>query len=60
MQLGLSYVNLYLIHNPVSATPSVTEVWKELELLKKEGKAKYVSSFPACLQAAEHRRHNPP
>jgi diketogulonate reductase-like aldo/keto reductase len=39
-------VDLYLIHNP-RAVPDVDAVWKELEIIKKDGLAKYVcpSSF---------------
>ncbi|KAJ7304621.1 Aldo/keto reductase [Mycena albidolilacea] len=39
--LGLEYVDLYLIHNPRSV-PDVDAVWKEFEIIKKDGLAKTI------------------
>lgn len=36
-RLGLSYVDLYLIHWPMPARDLIVETWKELEILKNEG-----------------------
>ena len=36
-RLGLSYVDLYLIHWPMPARDLIVETWKELETLKNEG-----------------------
>jgi diketogulonate reductase-like aldo/keto reductase len=38
--MGLSYVDLYLIHHPRFATPDIPTVWKELENIKADGLAK--------------------
>jgi diketogulonate reductase-like aldo/keto reductase len=40
-ELGLEYVDLYLIHNP-RLLPNVPQVWKELIKVQKDGLAKYV------------------
>ncbi|KAF7341149.1 Aldo/keto reductase [Mycena venus] len=39
--LGVEYVDLYLIHNP-RVIPNVDAVWKELEIIKKDGLAKSI------------------
>jgi diketogulonate reductase-like aldo/keto reductase len=39
-QLGVSYVDLYLIHHPRLATPDIPTAWKQMEELKKEGLVK--------------------
>jgi diketogulonate reductase-like aldo/keto reductase len=46
VQLGLSYVDLYLIHHPRLAIPDIPTVWKEFEKIKADGLAKLVH-FPA-------------
>ncbi|KAK0430251.1 Aldo/keto reductase [Armillaria borealis] len=38
--LGVSYVDLYLIHNPRLAVPDIPTVWKEMEALQAQGQAK--------------------
>jgi diketogulonate reductase-like aldo/keto reductase len=42
VQLGMSYVDLYLIHSPRIATPDIPTAWKELEKIKADGFAKLV------------------
>lgn len=44
LQLGVSYVDLYLIHHP-RAVADIPAAWKQLEELKKEGLAKYVKKM---------------
>lgn len=41
-KLGLSYVDLYLIHWPTPARGLIVETWKELETLKNEGLIKSI------------------
>ncbi|KAJ7100769.1 Aldo/keto reductase [Mycena belliarum] len=47
--LGMSYVDLYLIHSPRLAVPDIPTAWKEMEQIKAEGLAKSigVSNFTA-------------
>ena len=45
-QFGLKYVDLYLIHGP-SLIRDIESSWKEFEMIKDSGLAKYV--FPVCL-----------
>ena len=46
-QFGLKYVDLYLIHGP-SLIKDIESSWKEFEMIKDSGLAKYV--FPVCLR----------
>jgi diketogulonate reductase-like aldo/keto reductase len=39
-QLGLSYVDLYLIHSPRLAQPDIPTVWAQMEKVKEAGLAK--------------------
>ncbi|KAJ6537641.1 NADP-dependent oxidoreductase domain-containing protein [Mycena capillaripes] len=48
--LGLEYVDLYLIHNP---TPDVDTVWKEFEIIKKDGLAKSIGVSNFTLEALQ-------
>lgn len=41
LQLGVSYVDLYLIHHPRLATPDIPTAWREMEKVKEQGLAKY-------------------
>ncbi|KAJ7926160.1 NADP-dependent oxidoreductase domain-containing protein [Mycena leptocephala] len=50
--LGLEYVDLYLIHNP-RAVPDVDAVWKELEIIKKDGLAKSIGVSNFTLEALQ-------
>lgn len=43
LQLGVSYVDLYLIHSPRLAVPDIPTVWKQLEKIKADGLAKFVA-----------------
>ncbi|KAJ7916762.1 Aldo/keto reductase [Mycena leptocephala] len=47
--LGVSYVDLYLIHSPRLALPDIPTIWKEMEEIKSKGMAKSigVSNFNA-------------
>ncbi|KAI0317832.1 Aldo/keto reductase [Amylostereum chailletii] len=47
--LGVSYVDLYLIHHPRLATPDIPTAWAKMEKIKADGKAKSigVSNFDA-------------
>ncbi|KAJ7489171.1 Aldo/keto reductase [Mycena latifolia] len=47
--LGVSYVDLYLIHFPRLAVPDIPTIWKEMEEIKTQGMAKSigVSNFTA-------------
>ncbi|THV01997.1 Aldo/keto reductase [Dendrothele bispora CBS 962.96] len=40
--LGVSYVDLYLIHNPRLAVPDIPTAWKQMEGIKKDGLAKSI------------------
>ncbi|KZP33835.1 Aldo/keto reductase [Athelia psychrophila] len=40
--LGLTYVDLYLIHHPSLAKPDIPTAWKEFEKLKEDGHAKSI------------------
>lgn len=42
-QLGVKYVDLYLIHSPRLAKPDIPTVWKQMEKIKEDGLAKYAS-----------------
>ena len=39
-QLGVNYVDLYLIHSPRLALPDIATSWKQMEKLKADGFAK--------------------
>lgn len=41
-QLGVQYVDLYLIHHPRLAIPDIPTAWKKMEDLKKYGLVKYI------------------
>jgi len=41
-KLGVTYVDLYLIHSPRLVKDDIAGAWKEFELLKKEGLAKSI------------------
>lgn len=41
MQLGVSYVDLYLIHHPRLAQPDIPTAWAQMEKLKEQGLVKY-------------------
>jgi len=40
--LGLTYVDLYLIHHPRLGKPDIPTVWKEFEKIKEDGHAKSI------------------
>lgn len=40
VQLGVEYVDLYLIHHPRYATPDIPSAWTQMEKLKEEGLTK--------------------
>ena len=40
--LGVDYVDLYLIHNPRWAGDDLPEAWRQMEEVKKSGKAKSI------------------
>ncbi|TFK50509.1 Aldo/keto reductase [Heliocybe sulcata] len=40
--LGLSYVDLYLIHSPRLANPDIPTIWSKMEKIKSDGKAKSI------------------
>ena len=44
-QLGVQYIDLYLIHDPQLAIPDISTAWKKMEDLKNDGLVKYVSYF---------------
>jgi diketogulonate reductase-like aldo/keto reductase len=40
IQLGVEYVDLYLIHHPNLARPDIPTAWGEMEAIKRAGLAK--------------------
>ncbi|PAV19557.1 Aldo keto reductase [Pyrrhoderma noxium] len=40
--LGVSYVDLYLVHSPRLAQPDIATVWAQMEKVKADGKAKNI------------------
>jgi diketogulonate reductase-like aldo/keto reductase len=40
VQLGVEYVDLYLIHHPNLARPDIPTAWAEMEAIKRAGLAK--------------------
>jgi diketogulonate reductase-like aldo/keto reductase len=40
LQLGVEYVDLYLIHHPNLARPDIPTAWAEMEAIKRAGLAK--------------------
>ncbi|KAG5650174.1 hypothetical protein H0H81_000448 [Sphagnurus paluster] len=44
--LGVAYVDLYLIHHPRLAVPDIPTAWKQMELLKEQGLAKPITTLP--------------
>ena len=42
IQLGLDYVDLYLVHNPRIAQPDIATVWAQMEKVREDGLAKCV------------------
>lgn len=40
LQLGVEYVDLYLIHNPRLAVPDIPTVWAQMEQVYEDGLAK--------------------
>ncbi|KIM81143.1 hypothetical protein PILCRDRAFT_8845 [Piloderma croceum F 1598] len=51
--LGLSYVDLYLIHHPRFATPDIPTAWKELEKINADGLAK-LAQLPGKILVHPH------
>ena len=45
LQLGVEYVDLYLIHSPRLA-PNIASAWKEMESIRAEGLVKSMASLP--------------
>lgn len=41
-KLGISYIDLYLIHHPGIAVPDIPTAWKKMEALKDQGLAKSI------------------
>ncbi|SJL09003.1 uncharacterized protein ARMOST_12379 [Armillaria ostoyae] len=54
--LGVSYVDLYLIHHPRLAVPDIPTAWKEMEALQAQGLAKRAinSTFPHSFSNYNH------
>jgi diketogulonate reductase-like aldo/keto reductase len=48
MQLGVSYVDLYLIHNPRLANGDIPGLWKQFQQIQAKGLAKCVHTRRAC------------
>ena len=42
VQLGVEYVDLYLIHHPRLATPDIPTAWAQMEKLKADGLVKSI------------------
>ena len=42
LQLGVKYVDLYLIHHPRLATPDIPTAWAKMEKLKADGLVKSI------------------
>lgn len=42
LQLGVKYVDLYLIHSPRLATPDIPTAWAKMEKLKADGLVKSI------------------
>ena len=40
LQLGVDYVDLYLVHHPRLAVPDIPTAWAQMEKVKADGKAK--------------------
>jgi diketogulonate reductase-like aldo/keto reductase len=41
-QLGISYVDLYLVHSPRLAVPDIPTCWAQMEKVKEDGLAKWM------------------
>lgn len=53
LQLGVQYVDLYLIHSPRRAVPDIPTAWAEMENIKRAGLARCsFSAFPGFLCCA--------
>lgn len=58
-QLGVSYVDLYLIHHPRLATPDIPTAWAKMEKLKSDGLAKCVSCLLPIVSSPPFFRRPP-